>query len=136
MMHNLDSSNKIDTILINQNYIEQILNQLLIDYQKTQEERVKIAEWEENEEVSILGMIEMLTDTIRGYGFQVINNHSLDNSREMMNELEKMKIFEIPELTDWYFSSKFDYPRSKNYLESLNYLRLLILEYMRDVKLM
>ena len=133
-MHNLDSSNETDTILLNKNYIEHILNQLLIDYQKTQEERIKIAEWEENQEVSILGIIEMLTDTIRGYGFQVINNHSLDNSTAIINELEKLKIFEIPELTDWYFSSECNYTQSKKYLESLNYLRLLILEYMMNLK--
>nr|MDJ0598951.1 hypothetical protein [Crocosphaera sp.] len=67
---------------------------------------------------------------------QVINNHSLNNSTEIINELEKLKIFEIPELTDWYFSAKFHYPKSKNYLETLDYLRLLILEHIRDFKLM
>ncbi len=134
MMYNLESSDKTDTILLNKTYIEKILNQLLIDYQKTQEERVKIAVWEEKKEFSLLGIIEMLTDTIRGYACQVINNHSLDNSAEIINELENWKIFEIPELTDWYFSSEFNYPQSKNYLESLNYLRLLILEHLRNLK--
>lgn len=134
MTHNLEISDKTDVILFNKNYIEQILNRLIIDYQKTKEERVKIAVWEENKEVSLLGIMEMLTDTIRGYAFQVINNNSLDNSAEIINELEKLKIFEIPELIDWYFSSDFNYPLSKKYLETLNYLRLLIIEYIRHIK--
>ncbi|MGK7885349.1 MAG: hypothetical protein AB4057_12090 [Crocosphaera sp.] len=134
MTHNLEISDKTDVILFNKNYIEQILNRLIIDYQKTKEERVKIAVWEENKEVSLLGIMEMVTDTIRGYAFQVINNNSLENSAEIILELEKLKIFEIPELVDWYFSSDFNYTLSKKYLETLNYLRLLIIEYIRHLK--
>ncbi|MEA5533357.1 hypothetical protein [Crocosphaera sp. XPORK-15E] len=133
-MHNLDSSNKADNILMTKGYIEQILNQLILDYQHTHEERAKITLWEENQEFSILGIIEMLTDTIRGYAFQIINNNSLENHKAIINELEKCKIFEIPEFTQWYFSSEFNYPQSKKYVEKLNYLRLLIIEYIRDIK--
>ena len=42
-MQNLDVSNKADNTLTAKAYIEQILNQLLIDYQNTQLEREKIA---------------------------------------------------------------------------------------------
>ncbi|WP_287265549.1 hypothetical protein [Moorena sp. SIO3A2] len=77
-MPNLDISNKADNTITAKGYIEQILNQLLIDYQATQAERVKISRWEENQDVSILGIIELLTDTIRGYAFQVINDNSLN----------------------------------------------------------
>lgn len=131
-MHNLDSSNKADNILMNKGYIEQILNQLLIDYQNTQQERLKLSLWEENQEFSILGIIEMLTDIIRGYAFQVINNNSLEVTEAIINELEKLKVFEIPEFSQWYFSSEFNYPQSKKYIETLNYLRLLIIEYTKD----
>ena len=132
-MQNLDSSNKTDNTITAKGYIEQVLNQLLIDYQNTQRERVKIALWEENQEFSILGILEMLTDNIRGYAFQVINNNSLENAQEILNELQKLKIFEIPEFTEWYFSPEFDYPQSKHYVEMLNYLRLLIIEYISAI---
>ncbi|NEO16982.1 MAG: hypothetical protein F6K49_49000 [Moorea sp. SIO3I6] len=134
MMPNLDISNKADNTITAKGYIEQILNQLLIDYQATQGERAKISRWEENQDVSILGIIEILTDTIRGYAFQVINDNSFENAQEISNELQKIKLVEIPKFTEWYFSQDFDYPKMKHYVETLNYLRLLIIEYIRDIK--
>ncbi|WP_287310962.1 hypothetical protein [Moorena sp. SIO1G6] len=132
-MPNLDISNKADNTITAKGYIEQILNQLLIDYQATQAERIKIYRWEENQDVSILGIIELLTDTIRGYAFQVINDNSL-NTQKISNELQKIKLVEIAKFTEWYFSQDFDYPKMKHYVETLNYLRLLIIEYIRDIK--
>ncbi|WP_424102212.1 hypothetical protein [Moorena producens] len=133
-MPNLDISNKADNTITAKGYIEQILNQLLIDYQATHGERVKISRWEENKDVTILGIIELLTDTIRGYAFQVINDNFLENAPEITNELQKLKLLEIPELSEWYFSQYFDYPKMKHYVETLNYLRLLIIEYISDIK--
>jgi hypothetical protein len=131
-MQDLDIFNKADNTLTAKAYIEQILNQLLIDYQNTQLEREKIALWEENQGFSILGIIEVLTDDIRGYAFQVITNNYSANAQEIFDKLNKLKIFEIPEFTQWYFSPEFDYPQIKNYVEKLNYLRLLIIEYIED----
>ncbi|AOX02636.1 hypothetical protein BJP34_27185 [Moorena producens PAL-8-15-08-1] len=133
-MPNLDISNKADNTITAKAYIEQILNQLLIDYQATHGERVEISRWEENKDVTILGIIELLTDTIRGYAFQVINDNFLENAPEITNELQKLKLLEIPELSEWYFSQYFDYPKMKHYVETLNYLRLLIIEYISDIK--
>ena len=131
-MQSLDISNKADRTLTAKIYIERILNQLLIDYQNNQQERAKMSKWEENQEFSILGIIELLTDDIRGYAFQVITNNFSANTQDILNELNKLKIFEIPKFTEWYFSPGFDYPQMKHYVETLNYLRLLIIEYIRD----
>jgi len=132
-MQNLDVSKKDLNITTALAYIEKILNQLLKDYQNTKLERERIALWEENQEFSVLGTIEVLTDDIRGYSFQVINNNSIAKSQEILNELNKLKIFEIPEFIEWYFTPEFDYPQMKHYAETLNYLRLLIIEYLRDL---
>jgi hypothetical protein len=131
-MQNVDVQKKDINITTALAYIEKILNQLLKDYQNTKLEREKIALWEETQEFSILGTIEVLTDDIRGYSFQVINNNSIAKSQEILNELNKLKIFEIPEFIEWYFTPEFDYPQMKHYAETLNYLRLLIIEYLRD----
>ena len=134
-MQNLDIPKKDLNITTALAYIEKILNQLLKDYQSTKLERERIALWEENQEFSVLGTIEVLTDDIRGYSFQVINNNSIAKSQEILNELNKLKIFEIPEFIEWYFTPEFDYPQMKHYAETLNYLRLLIIEYLRDLSL-
>jgi len=134
-MQNVDVPKKALNITTAQAYIEKILTQLLKDYQNTKLEREKIALWEETQEFSVLGTIEVLTDDIRGYSFQVINNNSIAKSQEILNELNKLKIFEIPEFIEWYFTPEFDYPKMKHYAETLNYLRLLIIEYLRDLSL-
>lgn len=132
-MQNLDVSKKDLNITTALAYIEKILNQLLKDYQNTKLERERIAIWEETQEFSILGTIEVLTDDIRGYSFQIINNNSSAKAQDILNELNKLKIFEIPEFIEWYFTPEFDYPQMKHYAETLNYLRLLIIEYLRDL---
>ena len=134
-MQNVDIPKKDLNITTALAYIEKILNQLLKDYQNTKLEREKIALWEETQEFSVLGTIEVLTDDIRGYSFQIINNNSIDKSQEMLNELNKLKIFEIPEVIEWYLTPEFDYPKMKHYAETLNYLRLLIIEFLRDLSL-
>lgn len=131
-MQHLDISHKSDNTLTAKVYIEHILNQLLIDYQNTQPEREKIALWEENQKFSILGIIEGLTDEIRGYAFQIITDKYSTNAQDILNQLNSLKIFEIPELSQWYFSSEFDFKLTKSYVEKLNYLRLLIIEYIAD----
>ena len=110
-MQNIDAPKKDINNTTAQAYIEKILNQLLKEYQNTKSERERIALWEETQEFSILGTIEVLTDDIRGYSFQVINNNSIAKSQEILNELNKLKIFEIPEFIEWYFTPEFDYPQ-------------------------
>jgi conjugal transfer/entry exclusion protein len=131
-MQDLDIFNKADNTLTAKAYIEQILNQLLMDYQNTQREREKIASWEENQKFSILGIIEVLTDEIRGYAFQVITDKYSSNTQDILKQLNSLKTFEILGLSEWYFSPEFDFQLMKNYVEKLNYLRLLMIEYIAD----
>jgi len=128
-MQNLDLKNKSESTKAAKEYIDRIAKQLLTDYQHTKEERHKIALWEESQEFSILGVIEIFTDDIRGYAAQVIINNNLENSQEIAENLQKLKIFDIPYFTEWYFDHESDYPQIKHYVETLNYLRLLIIEY-------
>ncbi|MFM7440463.1 MAG: hypothetical protein ACKO2V_18015 [Snowella sp.] len=132
MLQNLDIKQKTDPTNPAKAYIFQILDKLVTDYQQTRSERIQIALWEEEKNFSLLGIIEMLTDEIRGYSLQSISSYNLENSQEILSDLQKIKLFEIPYVADWYFSLEFDFPRIKNYLETLNYLRLLVIEYLLD----
>ncbi|WP_017293193.1 hypothetical protein [Geminocystis herdmanii] len=40
-----------------------------------------------------------------------------------------MQIFNIPNISQFYFNKELNFPLLKNYLQMLDYLRLLILEY-------
>ena len=132
MLQNLDIKQKTDLTNPAKNYIRQILNQLVTDYQQTQSERIQIALWEEDKDFSLLGIIEMLTDEIRGYSLQSISSDNLENFQEILINLQKIKLFEIPYVGDWYFSLEFDFPQIKHYIETLNYLRLLVIEYLHN----
>ncbi|MFB2834975.1 hypothetical protein [Floridanema evergladense] len=128
-MQNSYLKNKSDNAKAAKEYIDRISKQLLTDYQHTKEERHKIALWEDSQEFSILGVIEIFTDDIRGYAAQAIANDTLENPQQIAENLQGLKIFDVPYFTNWYFSHESDYPQIKRYVETLNYLRLLIIEY-------
>jgi len=122
-MQNLDIKNKSANAKNAKEYI------LLTDYHNTKEERHKIALWEESQEFTILGVIEIFTTDIQGYASQVIASDNLENNQEIVDNLHKLRMFDISYFTEWYFSNESDYPQIKRYVETLNYLRLLIIDY-------
>lgn len=132
-MQNLDLKAQADNAKTAKDYIDYVLKQLVTDYQKTKEERRKLALWEESQEFTILGIIEMFTTDIRGYTFQILDNSSLGNSQNILNNLQRIKMFNIPYFGDWYFDAASDYPLIKQYIETLNYLRLLLIEYLNEI---
>lgn len=134
-MPDLEIKNQSEQAKTAKDYIERIFQQLLTNYQETKAERHQIALWEESQEFTILGVIEMFTTDIRGYASQVIASDNLENKQEIVDNLDRLKIFDIPYFAAWNFSHESDYPQIKRYVETLNYLRLLIIEYIRSLKL-
>ncbi|HAG80224.1 MAG TPA: hypothetical protein DCL61_03410 [Cyanobacteria bacterium UBA12227] len=131
--NNHDLKDKSDNTQTAKDYIGRIAKQLLTDYQQTKEERHNLALWEESQEFTILGVIEIFTTDIRGYASQVITSDNLLNHQEIGKNLDKLKIFNIPYFREWYFAPESNYPQIKRYVETLNYLRLLIIEYLNGV---
>ncbi len=131
-MQNLTTSNNPKGSQTAKKYIDKVLQQLLIDYKNTREERRKISIWEESKDFSILGEIEIFTTDIEGCASQVIANDDLKIYQDIFKKLTKMNIFDIAYFTDWYFSDESQFPQVKLYIEKLNYLRLLIIEYISE----
>lgn len=113
--------------------INNLLQQLNVDYQNTKEERKAIAaEFPANEqEFTVLEEIELLTVLIRGYGSQIQARGMIDLEQEAVERLAKMRVFELPTIALLYFDTTSKYPLMKAYLLRLDYLRLLILEYLQ-----
>ncbi|MGH8000191.1 MAG: hypothetical protein ACREPR_12345, partial [Brasilonema sp.] len=128
-MQKLDISNSPKNAKTIKDYIVVLLKQLLLDYQQTRAERQKLELWEEPKDFTILGVIEMFTTDIRGYASQVMNHDILENPQEIVENLQKLQIFNISYVAEWYFTAEDSYPLIKHYIEKLNYLRLLIIEY-------
>jgi len=128
-MQNLTASNIPKNSQTAKNNIAKVLKHLLNDYKKTREERRQISLWEESKDFSILGEIEIFTTDIEGYASQLIAHDDLENYQDIIKKLTTINIFEISYFADWYFSEESQFPLIKLYIEKLNYLRLLIIEY-------
>lgn len=118
----------------NPNYIH--INSLLSDLMNFEKslsaEKQKLAEWEDDKEFSILGVIELFTTEIRGYAFEIIEDNFTVSNEQIFKHLQELNFFNLSYFQEWYFESKLDFSQFKKYVESLNYLRLLILEYVRE----
>jgi hypothetical protein len=109
------------------NFLEQ-LNQL---YRQTKSERKQLATiFKTDEEFTALEEIELLTVELRGYASQLEARGGIENSEEAINRLRIMRIFEIPVIAKVYFDAE-EYNLIKSYIRMLDYLRLLILEYLQ-----
>ncbi len=114
------------------NQIVQVLEQLTRDYQNIQPElRLIAVNFPAGEdEFSILEEIELLTVKIRGYASQIQVRDKIDNPQLAIEDLKNLTIFDIPAIADFYFGSDGEYQRMKVYLQKLDYLRLVVIEYL------
>ncbi len=118
---------------ITRNYITHILENLTLDYQNTKGERKEIASLfpADDEEFTLLEEIELLTVDIRGYASQIQAQGWIENQQQAIERLQTMRVFSIPAIAQFYFATpKKDFEQMKAYIQNLDYLRLLILEYL------
>jgi hypothetical protein len=115
--------------------ISQLLSQLTNTYQNTRSERKEIAThfFPENEEFSLLEEIELLTVNLRGYASQVTATGQILNKEQVIFKLQGMRVFSMSPIGKFYFSNNGKYEQIKNYIRMLDYLRLLLLEYLQSI---
>lgn len=111
-------------------YISQLFQDLILYYQAAKDERKRIAEiWVSEEEFTVLEELELLTADIRGYASQFKVYGRVSEPAAAATKLHKMRILDTPAVAQWYFNSSKDYLKMKFYIQMLDYLRLLVLEY-------
>lgn len=117
-----------------QSYIAQLLEQLTVNYQNTKLERKQIAQNFPNSEAEFtpLEEIELLTVSIRGYASQIATSGSLRNDRQAIAELQKLSVFNNHLIIQLYSEVRSHYPQMQTYICMLDYLRLLVLEYLQN----
>ncbi|TAF16919.1 MAG: hypothetical protein EAZ76_06510 [Nostocales cyanobacterium] len=115
--------------------IAQLLSQLTNAYQNTRSERKEIATQfpPENEEFSLLEEIELLTVNLRGYASQIAATGDIVNKEQVISQLQAMRVFSITQIGKFYFNSNGKYEQMKDYIRVLDYLRLLLLEYLQSL---
>ncbi|MBN3909541.1 MAG: hypothetical protein HWQ35_24295 [Nostoc sp. NMS1] len=113
--------------------ISQLLVQLTNIYQNTRGERQEISIQfpPEDEEFSLLEELELLTVNIRGYASQIQSTGKIVNQDQAIEQLQAMQVLNIPQIAGFYFGSTDNYEQIKSYIRTLDYLRLLVLEYLQ-----
>ena len=116
---------------INKKYLINFLEQLNQLYRQTKSERKQLATiFKTNEKFTALEEIELLTVELRGYASQLEARGGIENAEQVINKLRIMRIFEVPVIAKLYFEAE-EYNLIKSYIRMLDYLRLLILEYLQ-----
>jgi hypothetical protein len=115
-------------------YIMHLLDETKLAYQNTQRERKEIVAnfRPSNEAFSLLEEIELLTVTLRGYANQIQAQGWIINETNAIDQLREMRVFRIPVIVQFYFGSNGKYEQMKGYIRRLDYLRLLMLEYLQN----
>lgn len=113
--------------------IVQLLEQLTNVYQATRIERQEISIQfpPENEEFSVLEELELLTVNLRGYASQFQSTGRIVNKDHVIEQLQAMRVLNVPQIASFYFGSNGNYEQIKSYIRTLDYLRLLLLEYLQ-----
>jgi uncharacterized membrane protein len=112
--------------------IVDLLDKLTIAYQNTRGDRQEIiSQYKATEqEFSILEEIELITVDLRGYASQIKATGYIKNKSQAIEKLQVMRIFNVPSIAEFYFDAEQKYELMKEYIRILDYLRLLLLEYL------
>ena len=116
-----------------ENRIGELLDRLIIYEKNAKADRKNLAQTlpNDSDDFTVLEEIELLTTEIRGYASQIKIYGRIKNEEEAIKILESKRIFAISSIAQWYFNSDDDYQQLKLYASMLDYLRLLILEFIR-----
>lgn len=118
-----------------QGQVTHFAHQLTTLYQDAKLERIRAAtEYPGTDDgFSILEELEMLTIGISGYATQIQSTGSVKNTVKAITDLQQFNVFENVAVSQFYQDAGGDYPKLQAYVQLLDYLRLLSLEYLQSV---
>ncbi|OKH17504.1 hypothetical protein [[Limnothrix rosea] IAM M-220] len=111
-----------------------VLEQLVADYSSFQEE-IPIINQEfpaDEESFSVVEEIELLTTDLRGYGNQIKYSGAIQDLHKTLTTLKNLPILETPSLFKLYFSNLSLFPKTKQYLQRLDYLKFLLIDWLEQ----
>lgn len=119
------------TIFFDKDRISELLERLTQCEQSSAHERRKL--WDlikESKTFTFMFDLELLTSDIRGYVSQIAwRGYTRQEPFEAITGLDKLRVFDVECIMNWYYSSANEYPGTKMYCELLDYLKLLTLEF-------
>ncbi len=79
----------------------------------------------------IWDIIDLYTDDIRGYASYARLRVPVAYPADAASHLKQSAIFEVPGVMDWLTEEGQDRPKMRHYLETVDYLRLQVLDYIQ-----
>jgi hypothetical protein len=117
-----------------QEQVAHFLDRLTKLHQEAKSERIKAAaDLVPEEGFSVLEELEMLTVSISGYATQIQATGKVKNTEKAIGDLRQFSVFENPVISQFYQAAGNDYPKLQAYIQLLDYLRLLSLEYLQSI---
>jgi len=113
--------------------IVELLTQLTQDYQSIlQQDKSSLLENFplSDHEFSILEEIDLLTTELRGYASQINVNQQIKNPDQTLTKSRNLRILTNPSLAELYFIKNEQFPLIHQYLQKLDYLKLLIIDWL------
>ena len=118
-----------------QGQVTHFSHQLTALYQDTKLERIQAAtDYPGSDDgFSMLEELEMLTIGISGYATQIQSTAAVKNTVKAIVDLQQFNVFENAVVSQFYKDAGNDYPKLQAYIQLLDYLRLLSLEYLQPL---
>ena len=120
------------TTELNVAHIRLLSEQINATYIATRTERRTLAQWEESQPFSILGVLELFSSDIQGYVESLSTDQPLTEADSILSHLSRLNAFQVDYFARWYFESWSAYPKIRLYVEQLDHLRLLLVEHIRN----
>jgi hypothetical protein len=122
-----------DKLKVQRDYIIQLLNQLTDEYQTLKSEMRQIAEQHPGSdgEFAFLEEFELLIVSISGYAKQIQVTGTVRDFNTAIAHLQQLQVFANAVIAKFYAEARWQYPKVQTYLQWLDYLRLLTLEYLQ-----
>jgi hypothetical protein len=122
-----------DKLKAQREYTIQLLNQLTAEYQTLKSEIKQIAGQYpgSDEEYAFLEEFELLIVSICGYAKQIQATETVQHLDSAIAHLQQLQVFANLTIAQFYAETKGQYPKVQAYLQLLDYLRLLTLEYLQ-----
>ena len=112
--------------------VNQLLTQLIKDEQNAKVERKALAEEYSGTEDGfiLLEELELLTVRIQGYASQIESEGTIKHPEQAIADLQSWRVFDVLAIVQFYREARSRYPQTQSYIYLLDYLRLLVLEYL------
>lgn len=122
-----------DKLEVQREYTIQLLHQLTAEYPTLKPEMKQISGQYPgpDDEFAVLEEFELLIVSICGYANQIQVTGSVKHLDSAIAHLQQLQVFANSTIAQFYFETRGHYPKVQSYLQLLDYLRLLTLEYLQ-----